>query len=363
MPDGFAQGFSFARLARRVPQLPTSTKAAWLAEGSTVWQTAAGGVASGENEPVGLILDRYETFGAEQLAGDNSTFEAGFGDWAFYTGAAASIVGGRWSASALSIYRNNAVDMPIGAWVEATYDWTRTSAGIVGGVGDRSFAQVRTPADASLSGSARGIFRATIAQAGLRLVSGSGTLTLDNVQMRRLTRLPLAAPADEARPTRFIGSIPHHDYDGGDDRVLTEAFAAGTLPSDATVAANIRSLDGEVILLADSGATLRYLGCWDVGSSSTALTHNAGAPAIRIDGAPFTGTTRNDLSVALSDGDWHTIVFAGANLASWTSFGISNYPDANFRFAGGINAVAIAAGSDATTVAEIEAAMMVRITP
>ncbi|WP_316016124.1 hypothetical protein [Roseobacter sp. HKCCA0434] len=158
----------------------------------------------------------------------------------------------------------------------------------------------------------------------------------------------LLQPVTAARPVLARdGQLSLLELDGGQ-------AALGTGPvdlaahADVTIGCLLRCLDGDAVLLGDPDDAARYLARWEAGSNSTELHAGAGLPSLRIDGTPWTGTDRDALAAALSDGVWHALVIRGADLSAWQGVDLIGP-------AGDMAACFVVAGSDADCVARVEA--------
>ena len=120
-------------------------------------------------------------------------------------------------------------------------------------------------------------------------------------------------------------------FDGVDDALSSETFAAGTLTS---------SMDCLIAVRRDSGANAvcglyesvsdanKVFGIAESGSGSGCVGSGAGTPTVWVDGAQLTGgtaVTRGTLHTALSAGDWHILELRGLDLSTWTAAGSGLY--------------------------------------
>lgn len=112
--------------------------------------------------------------------------------------------------------------------------------------------------------------------------------------------------------------------------------------NNSTISFTIQSTDSSAVILTRGTAGGGYLLVPESGSSSTTLFSDVGSPSITIDGATFSGTTRDDLFNAICDGVEHECVLTNVDftaLASWATDGlyVGGYDSGAYQFNGSIS--------------------------
>lgn len=128
-----------------------------------------------------------------------------------------------------------------------------------------------------------------------------------------------------ARPT-WVSANGSLSFDGSDDGMwATESAGWG---SAMTIAFAFKSSDSQGILV---GSGTNYILFMRDANSSTTLDNGSGTPSYRIDGAAFSGSTRDDLHTALADGSWHVVYAENVDLsaAGWDTVKFGDYGAAN----------------------------------
>ena len=129
---------------------------------------------------------------------------------------------------------------------------------------------------------------------------------------------------------------------------LVANFDGGAGPADCSVFYAVKTSDTDFIMSA--GQTVSYyMLAARLDNTSTTLFGLAGTPTIYIDGALFSGTTRGDLSTALSDNQWHVLEVRTADLSGWSKIGLANHEDfSTWSLGGDISAAMIVETADLT---------------
>ena len=94
--------------------------------------------------------------------------------------------------------------------------------------------------------------------------------------------------------------------------------------SNMTVITAIETTDTKFVLHSGD-TTSKHLLSVEQSSAITSITAGAGTPSLRVDGVDIGSTTRGSLYALLSDGNPHVITMSGADLTTWSEFGISNF--------------------------------------
>ena len=123
--------------------------------------------------------------GEELVTGDSSTFTSSLGDWAYYTGATASVVDEKFSISGIGTYQIAGL-LTVGKVYLVEFDYTRALSSYTPYVGDRASpgSQVRVPNDGTLSGRASGVIRCVFNTAAVG--SAAGAVTIDNISVKEI---------------------------------------------------------------------------------------------------------------------------------------------------------------------------------
>ena len=147
-------------------------------------------------------------------------------------------------------------------------------------------------------------------------------LVLSSASIKAVPGFPLVAPSDTARPTwNENGGLSYLKFNGVDKELVANVSG---FTSNMTVITAIETTDTKFVLHSGD-TTSKHLLSVEQSSAITSITAGAGTPSLRVDGVDIGSTTRGSLYALLSDGNPHVITMSGADLTTWSEFGISNF--------------------------------------
>lgn len=153
-----------------------------------------------------------------------------------------------------------------------------------------------------------------------------------------------AEATNPRKPTLTSDGI---SFNGSDERLICTGFTMSGL-TNHVVMMRLETSDTEGVIFSDSGSS-NYVGAFEDGSSSTALTQNFGSMTITVDGSSA-GSTRDSLHAALSTGS--PVVFRGTGMdaSAQSGFRMCNFPSPDtFSIAGVVSRFLICSDSDYTS--------------
>lgn len=150
-------------------------------------------------------------------------------------------------------------------------------------------------------------------------------------------------PTAAARP---VVSAPHYmTIDGVDDRLDLSSLSliAGM---DCFVAVNTNTdIPTQALFARDAGYSA-FFGVWASGGGSATYGGAVGTPDLAVDGTLLPAATRDDLSSALTVGDWHIIEYRNLDLSTWTTMRLFG---GGLPFSGDIGGLVLCPSQDAAT--------------
>lgn len=108
-------------------------------------------------------------------------------------------------------------------------------------------------------------------------------------------------------------------FTGSEDLSMT--LPSGPDLSDVSLLFAFKTTDQVFIYVSPSGDSTRYAYYGD--TSAGAVSVNAGTPTVYVDGVAY--ASRDTLSAAASDGNWHIGELRGADLSTWPTINICGY--------------------------------------
>ena len=146
--------------------------------------------------------------------------------------------------------------------------------------------------------------------------------TIDNVSVKEIPGNHAIAPSDAARSLyKTAGGLHWLEFDGVDDYWEASVSGLGATSASATAFEAVDTVG--VIHAGDTSG--KYYDIYQDGSTSTSLRSGAGSPTSRVNGAAYSGTTRDDLHTAVAGGSPVILTYESLDLSSWTKFGFGNY--------------------------------------
>lgn len=183
--------------------------------------------------------------------------------------------------------------------------------------------------------------------------SPGNSVVITSYSIKAIPGTHAVMPADDARPKLMqdAGGRYYLDYDGVNDGWTVDV--AG-IPDNCSIFTALDPSDADTQYITFSDAAVSYAFAAKDADATATLSSGAGTPSYRIDGAAFSGSTRDDLHSAMLGGP-HVASIIGADVSAWSTFKFSSYT--SWQFAGREYGTIIVdpADTDAADIAHIEA--------
>jgi len=315
-----------------VPFVPSSLFAsgedgAWYdpSDTTSLYQSRTGGdYADTDGDVVGIMLDKSQmgsSTAADFIAAQPEVITEGD----FSNGGAAWDLGSNWTVTGgEAVHTPGAAGyitqfgvLTAGKYYKVTFDITFITGGAVQFIGAFWTSSVTF----TTVGTHTVVLKAAVADFRLYgnvIFDGS----VDNITVKEIPGNHAVAPNDDARPLyKTAGGLHWLEFDGVDDYWEASVSGLGATSASATAFEAVDTVG--VIHAGDTSG--KYYDIYQDGSTSTSLRSGAGSPTSRVNGAAYSGTTRDDLHTAVAGGSPVILTYESLDLLSWTKFGFGNY--------------------------------------
>ena len=335
------------------------------------YQESTGVTAAAVNSPVGLALDKKLSLvrGAELVT--NGTFDADVSGWTGLDGGTPAWVAGRarltGSGAFPAMYRNVVTVAGRRYRVEFDYEFLGTTATAYlnvayAGTGSGSVtitsasgASGRIGADIVATGSATSI---------APLFNAADGGYFDNISVREIPGIHLSQATAPARPLlKNDSGIYSWIFDGTDDGLASATFSAGTLTSNMDCFIALKRNSADYLVTSYPSDKSAYFGVIEAASMTVATTSVGANVTYFVNGVPVaggTGTSRDQLHIAVPVGSWAILEVRNLDLSAWTDIGFGAF-NAPYNLNANIAAIVLCPAQTDSRRAQIRRALGAKV--